>query len=224
MRSPTRIVVAAVAGAALGAVGVAVVDVGAAPDAASAAGTSSAAGRAHCDGAGMAFGHRGMARHFQRRHRQWTTPRPLTGATTGRITAGQKVELADIAQDEKLAHDLYVAFAGLYDDARFDRISASETQHLIAVRALMTRYRVTDPTGGTDPGEFSAAAWQDTYDELLATGSTSEASALGVGATVERIDIADLRAALEGPDPADVERVYGHLLSGSRRHLQAFTR
>ena len=46
---------------------------------------------------------------------------------------------ARLAEEEKLAGDLYQAFADRYPAVVFDRIAAAEDQHLTAARALLTR-------------------------------------------------------------------------------------
>lgn len=46
----------------------------------------------------------------------------------GVLTAHQQSTLVAMAQEEKLAHDLYVAFAARYDAAVFDRVAAAETR------------------------------------------------------------------------------------------------
>ena len=51
-------------------------------------------------------------------------------APQGTLTEQQKATLAAMAQEEKLAHDLHTAFADKYPTVVFDRIAASETQHL----------------------------------------------------------------------------------------------
>ena len=142
---------------------------------------------------------------------------------SGSLTESQRSALAANAEEEKLAHDLYAEFADRYDAAIFDRIAASETTHLDAVRKLMTGYEVTDPTAGLPQGSFASASVQATYDELLATGFTSEQAALEVGQTVENADLDALRAALDGLDAPDVQRVYTHLINASQHHLTAFT-
>jgi hypothetical protein len=148
----------------------------------------------------------------------------LTNVPSGTLSGPQKTTLAAMALEEKLAHDLYAAFGARYPDVIFDRIAASETQHLTMVRTLLSRYGLTDPTANTPAGRFSDPAVQATYDRLLAQGSAGVAAALTVGREVERTDIADLRAALEGLAAPDVTRVYTHLLIASQHHLAAFER
>lgn len=230
MMTRTKAVVAAVAATAL-AVGTAGVVVAAAGDG---AGSSTAAGATVSTGAnagppqaGMGMG-LGQGRLGQRP--QGLQPGMLgddgmsVSTESGVLTVQQRIDLAELAQEEKLAHDLYVSFGALFDDQRFDNISAAESQHLSAVRSMLTGYDVVDPTVGMAEGEFSSTKWQDRYDQLLAKGSESLAMALDVGAAVERMDIADLQSAITGLDAPDVEQVYSHLLRGSQMHLQAFTR
>jgi hypothetical protein len=143
-------------------------------------------------------------------------------AAKGTLTEQQKTTLAAMAQEEKLAHDLYSAFADRYPALAFDRIARSETQHLAAVRTLLDRYGLADPTAGKPAGQFSDPAVQARYDTLLAQGQASQAAALQVGQAVEKADIADLQAALGGLTAPDVQQVYTHLLIASQHHLTAF--
>ncbi|HEX6467711.1 MAG TPA: DUF2202 domain-containing protein [Streptosporangiaceae bacterium] len=143
-------------------------------------------------------------------------------APSGSVTAAQKATLARMAEEEKLAHDLYAAFAARYDPRILDQIGAAETRHLTAIRALLDRYGVPDPTAGKAAGQFTSAEVKATYDRLLAQGSGGEQAALKVGVTVEQAEVAALRKALQGLTAADVKQVYTHLLTTSQRHLEAF--
>jgi hypothetical protein len=146
----------------------------------------------------------------------------LRTVASGTLTDAQKAEIAGMAEEEKLAHDLYVALAAKFPATpQFARISQSETKHLAAVRELMTRYSIPDPTVGQAEGTFSSARLQTLYDDLLA-GATTSAEALAAGVTVEKVDIADLKKAGQGVTAPDVTLVYARLTAGSQRHLQAF--
>ncbi|AGL16026.1 DUF2202 domain-containing protein [Actinoplanes sp. N902-109] len=142
----------------------------------------------------------------------------------GTLTAAQKTTLAAMAQEEKLARDLYAAFAARYDDLTFNHVAMAESQHLTMVRTLLQRYGSTDPTAGQPDGAFTDKSVQTTYDKLLAQGKRSEAAALSAARQVERDDIAALTAALTGLTAPDVSHVYTMLLAASQRHLAAFTR
>ncbi len=150
------------------------------------------------------------------------TKADLTEVASGTLTDAQKSTLASIAEDEKLAHDLYVAFADLYSVRAFDRIATAETQHLMEVRLVLDRYDVTDPTVGLAVGTFTTARFQELYDTQLAAGSVDLTAAYEAGVLVEQTDIADLTAAASDLAAPDVEQVYTNLLAGSERHLAAF--
>lgn len=147
----------------------------------------------------------------------------LAEAEQGTLTDAQKQELRAQAEHEKLARDTYVAYFESTGDYRFERIAASEDQHLEAIRMLLDRYDLTDPTAGLDEGEFTSDAVEGTYREYLAEGGDLE-SALEVAQGIEKDDIADLEKATDGLDAPDVEQVYEHQIRASEHHLAAFSR
>lgn len=146
--------------------------------------------------------------------------------------SGDLTELGDLGtadlltwvEEEKVAYDLYTAFATAYGTRPFDRIAASEAKHMEAVRDLLATYGLEDPTVGAAAGEFTDPDLQSLYDTLLAQGEVSETEALAVGRAVELDDIALLEKALDDVSAADVEQVLTQQLSASRRHLAAFSR
>ena len=91
-----------------------------------------------------------------------------------------------------------------------------------AVRNLMTRYGIADPTANLGVGVFSTDAFQQMYDSLLAQGRVSLAAAYDVGETVELDDVEELAKAAAGVTAPNVVRVYSNLLAGSERHLAEF--
>lgn len=164
--------------------------------------------------------HHGGTTDGVRRHDGICDPAAL--AERGTLTAAQKDTLASMAEEEKLAHDLYTVFAERHDARIFDRIATAETRHLTAVRTLLDRYDVTDPTAGKPAGEFTDPAVRATYDRLLRQGEDSLSGALKAGRTVETEDIAALTGALSGLTAPDARQVYGDLLAASQRHQEAF--
>lgn len=145
------------------------------------------------------------------------------GTATGTMTEEQKAELAFMAEEELVAHDLYTAFAGMYDAPVFSRVANSESKHLEAVRNLMERYGVTDPTVDHAAGVFSDESLQKLYDELLVQGQASQEGAFEAGRTVEKTDIEGLTAAADGATTApDAKAVFTRLLEASKHHLTAF--
>ncbi len=140
----------------------------------------------------------------------------------GTLTAAQKSTLAAMAEEEKLAHDVYTTLAKSSGDVRFAMVARSESRHLEAVRVLLDRYDVADPTAGTADGVFPTASVQSSYDSLVAKGTASLDAALGAGRQIETADIADLKKAMTGLDAADVTTVYQRLSAASEHHLAAF--
>jgi hypothetical protein len=150
------------------------------------------------------------------------TCRATDTVASGTLTEEQAATLAAMAEEEKLAGDLYQAFADKYELVILGRIAAAEDRHLAAVRNLLDRYGLDDPSAGKAAGKFTTPDVQATYDKLLAEGLTSQSAALNVGRQVEQADIAELEQALNGLTAPDVQTVYQHLLTASRRHLAAF--
>jgi hypothetical protein len=143
-------------------------------------------------------------------------------APSGTVTAGQKAALAAQAEKEKLAHELYTAFAARYDARVFDQIAKAEGSHLSAVLTLLDRYGGSDPTDGKGTGQFTSADVKAEYDRLLAQGSANERAALHVGVTAAKAQIAALKQAAQEVKAADVKQVYDRLIATSQRHLAAF--
>lgn len=144
-------------------------------------------------------------------------------AESGTLTREQKQRLAEQAVLEKISHDVYVAFGKDTGDRRFEHVAWSETRHLQAVRTMMSRYGVADPTEGLDTGELPGEA-QDTYRAYVKDGASSLQAALATAQKIEQKDIAGLKNAAEGVDAPDVEQVYEHLTRASQMHLAAFSR
>ena len=135
----------------------------------------------------------------------------------GTLTASQRTELVRLAEEEKLNHDLYAAFAKAYDLPVFEHLAVAEANHLQALRTLMDRYGIADPTAGV----FASATVQAAYDRLLAQGKTGQQAALGAARTVENNAIARYGAAIDGLNAPAAERVYSNLRAAETRHLAA---
>ena len=145
-------------------------------------------------------------------------------AAAGPLDTTERATLLSMREEEKLAHDVYVALAAKTGEQAFLKIAAAEERHGAALERMLTLYGIADPTDGYAVGKFPTAATQKLYDDLVAKGSASRAAAIQVGNSIEKMDIADLKAAIAQTDEAALDRVYGSLLAGSQRHLQAFER
>jgi hypothetical protein len=125
-------------------------------------------------------------------------------------------------EEEKLAHDVYVAMSALWAHRTFDNIAQSETEHTEAVLAMLTKYGIEDPAANKPAGLFENPDLQAMYDALVTTGRASLVAGLKVGALIEETDIRDIEGMKAVTDEADILRVYDSLLCGSRNHLRAF--
>jgi hypothetical protein len=147
---------------------------------------------------------------------------PLAGLAQGTLTADQMTKLAGMAEEEKLAHDVYVKLANSTGDVRFTQVATSETRHVTQIQAMLTRYGIADPTEGMAEGQFASQAVQKLYNDLVARGSVSLDEALAVGRDIETLDIGDLATAAAGVTAQDVVTVYTRLSEGSQNHLRVF--
>ena len=130
--------------------------------------------------------------------------------------------LTFMVQEEKMARDLYLEFADEYGARQFSNIARAEHTHMDAVRVLLDRYGIADPTLGDAIGEFDNTHIQALYDDLHAKGMTSLAKAAAIGITVEKVDIADIDDMLDEKPAADITRTLKNLKAGSYNHLDAF--
>ena len=153
-----------------------------------------------------------------------TTLGPGTGASlpdpVAQLSADDEAALLFMREEERLALDVYTALGETWGLPIFTNIAAAEQTHTDSVRVLLERYGLEDPVPSRPAGEYADATLQAAYDELVELGSRSLEDALRVGAIVEELDIADLRA--RPADAPDVAQVFDALERGSRNHLRAF--
>jgi hypothetical protein len=125
--------------------------------------------------------------------------------------------------EEKLAHDVYVALGEKWKLPMFANISQAEKRHMTVIDQLIKNYSVAIPTdkGAT---EFWDGKYAELYEQLVATGSNSIADAIQVGIEIEELDIRDLREQLQSIQHSDVRAVYTRLEQASQRHLRTFVR
>lgn len=125
-------------------------------------------------------------------------------------------------EEEKLARDVYISLYNKWGVNIFSNISNSEQTHMDAILILLNKYSLTDPVGSNAVGVFNNATLQNLYTQLIEQGNTSVAEAYKVGATIEDLDIFDLKSALLNNDNQDIKLVYDMLTKGSRNHMRSF--
>jgi hypothetical protein len=141
------------------------------------------------------------------------------------LTDIEKEGILFMREEEKLARDVYLTFNELYVTTPvFSNIADSEQRHMDAIKTLIVKYGLEDPTEGKDIGEFTNQELQQLYHSLISAGSGSLISALEVGAEIEEIDIIDLKEYISQTDKIDIIGIYQNLLKGSENHLRAFVR
>lgn len=138
------------------------------------------------------------------------------------VTPQVAAALVAATVNEKLAHDVDVSLSGRYDLPIFGNVATSEGRHLDAMRALLAKHGIADPTVGDAAGRFDDAATQQLHDELVARGAVSLIGALETGARTERLLIDGLNRAAGLDLPRSGDNVVANLLEGSRSHLAAF--
>lgn len=150
------------------------------------------------------------------------TRRATTSATT--LDGNEVAGLNFMREEEKVAHDVYVALYALWGTPVFSNIASSEASHMAAMLNLLSRYGLVDPAASNPPGVFTDHELQMLYDTLMAQGRKSEIEALKVGALIEETDIQDIKDRMALTDEPAIISVYQSLLCGSRNHLRAFNR
>lgn len=146
----------------------------------------------------------------------------LPDESTEAVDSNESFGLLYVREEEKLAHDVYVVLFEKWGSRIFQNIAYSEQAHTDAIKTLLDNYGLPDPAADLPPGQFNDLSLQNLYDEITNQGSLSSTDALKIGASIEEIDIQDLRMRLEGELPEDIRKVYENLLAGSYNHIFAF--
>ncbi len=137
------------------------------------------------------------------------------------LTTQEQQDLQFNYEEEKLAHDVYVYAYELYGLNIFNNISQSESRHMDAIAGLMEKYDL--PLNfPEEAGIFSNDTLQQLYNTLIAKVELSLLDALEVGATIEDVDIFDLRQMISRTEKTDILEVYEKLVCGSGNHMRAF--
>jgi len=142
----------------------------------------------------------------------------------GQLTQEEADGLLYMVEEEKLAHDVYITLYEKWGTQIFNNIAQSESTHVNAVRTLLQKYNLTDPTANEPVGVFTNPDLQALYNQLIEMGSKSEIDALKVGALIEETDIIDLQERIDQTDKLDIIATYENLMKGSRNHLRSFVK
>ncbi len=137
------------------------------------------------------------------------------------ISLAEKEMLIFTREEEKLARDVYISFSALYNIPVFEKIYKSEQIHMDKVLCLLIHYNIEDPASDLI-GVFKDPFLQELYNSLIADGSASLTEALIVGATIEDLDMVDLRECIHQTENEAIITIFGSLMCGSGNHLRSF--
>jgi len=127
-------------------------------------------------------------------------------------------------EEEKLARDVYLALADIWQLPIFSNIARAEQKHMDLVWLLIETYGIVHPFTDDTPGVFVDDSVTQLYSGLVARGEVSLVEALLVGAEIEDMDLYDLYLILDRTENDHLELVFHNLAKGSRNHLRAFVR
>lgn len=149
---------------------------------------------------------------------------------TASILALPKESLSDaeinsvlhLREEEKLARDVYYTLTLKYNANVFANIKSSEESHMDAILQILNKYAIPDPVTTNGIGVFKNNDLQLLYNQLVEKGNLSLLDAYKVGATIEDLDLFDLKDHLAVIDNQDIILVYNNLSKGSRNHMRSF--
>jgi hypothetical protein len=169
-----------------------------------------------------AFAQRGPGRGVQNANNRGACLVVINSTSRQALDANEAAGIAYMREEEKLAHDVYAKLYAKWGLRAFGNISQSEERHFESIKLLLDRYELPDPAANNSIGVFRNDGLQTLYGDLIKQGESSLQAALRVGATVEDLDIRDLKKAIASTDNEDLKLIYGNLLGASENHLRAF--
>ena len=133
----------------------------------------------------------------------------------------EQAGILQLREEEKLARDVYTTLDAKWGLRAFGMIKNAEQRHMDAMAKLINRYDLLDPAK-SQVGAFTDPKMQSLYETLVGQGERSSLDALGVGMTVEDLDIYDIDQVLLNNDNQDIALVFGNLRQGSVMHMRRF--
>jgi rhodanese-related sulfurtransferase len=148
----------------------------------------------------------------------------IAGITKSVLNDKEIKGLLQMREEEKLARDVYTTLGAKWGIKIFSNIAGSEQTHTDAIKVLLDRYAIADPSSDSTVGVFHSSTMQKLYNDLTTKGAQSVVDALTVGATVEDLDIRDLDILMKETNKQDILITYSNLQKGSRNHMRAFVK
>lgn len=139
---------------------------------------------------------------------------------TEQLSTEDQNALLYMFEEEKLARDTYSYLDDLWSINQFANIKQSEQMHMDEIRTLLDKYGIAYTEEAV--GVFNNTEIQALYDQFTTDGAVSLSAALQIGATIEDVDIYDLKNSIEQFTQADIDQVLERLLCASGNHMRAF--
>lgn len=172
-----------------------------------------ACGRGQGNGVGQKIQNRGKGKQVNRSG----TCRNSSSLST--LSEDEVSTLKFMFEEEKFAGDVYAQV----DFLPFTRISRAERKHQSALKNQLLLHKVDISELESAPaGVYINSDLQALYNDFISRIRASRIDALKTGAAIEEHDIASLNAAIAQTAAPELKRVYGNLLTASRRHLASF--
>ena len=143
---------------------------------------------------------------------------------SGTLSSSEAKTLTFMAEEEKLARDVYRSLHERWGIQAFSNISGAEQRHMSRMISSLNQYGLPSPVKNDSTGAFADQKLASLYAELVAKGRSSELAALRVGGFIEELDIKDLQDAIRETSRPDLISTYENLMRGSRNHLRAFVK
>jgi hypothetical protein len=138
------------------------------------------------------------------------------------IKTTDKEALLFMLEEEKLARDTYEYLDDLWSINQFSNIKKSEQNHMDAVANLLDKNDISYTI--LPYGEFTNDKLQKLYDQFKTEGVKSKSLALQIGATIEDLDIVDLKQFISETTNLAIIEVFNSLMCGSQNHLRSFVK
>ena len=111
------------------------------------------------------------------------------------LTQAEIDSLVIMREEEKLARDVYLTLADLWNTPVFTNIARSEARHMTVVGQLIQANGLNDPVIDDTVGSFTNPKFAQLYKELVEAGSRSLDDAYNVGVKIEEnVSYTHLRA------------------------------
>jgi hypothetical protein len=145
---------------------------------------------------------------------------PSASTTSDTPTTLSAVEIIAAIEEERLAHDIYIAAAQRWNLRVFTNIAAAEIRHAAALESLAESAGIMLPP--VQAGVYVTPELQSMYHQLHSLVNESITGALQAGALIEETDIADLRDLMNQATDSRTRTVLANLERASIQHLNAF--